>query len=483
MNEASGSSGASRRILEQGVSCWRIAPARRVAVLIDGAAYFRALLDSLRRARSRIMIVGWDLDPRIRLDPNDPATELRRLLRDLVERCPDLHVYLLIWNVSLVFGPSRTVDQLVADHWQQHPRIHFRFDGEHPFAAAQHEKIVCIDDALAFVGGIDLTVERWDTSEHKFETGDRRDPDGEPYGPVHDLQMAVDGEAARAVAELARGRWADAAGETLTRCRSPGDPWPDTLTPWLTDVPVGIARTRPAMKGRESASEVAELNAAALAAARCAVYIEAQYLGAVSVADCLAELLGRAEGPAIVIVVWRQAIGWIEQFAMGSNRDRLLRRLAAADRHDRLRAYWLGAPDDPEREINLHAKLIIVDDVFVRIGSSNLNNRSLGFDSECDLAIEAPDAKARAAIARLRSTLLAEHLVRPVEEVEQAVAEEGLIAAIERLNRERGRLRRHQIEPDAGSKEPIAGTTLLDPAEPPDLDYLRRRLRAWWQGD
>ena len=473
---------AAPRILEEGVSCWRIAQAGRVAILIDGAAYFQALLDGLRRARSRVVIVGWDLDPRIRLDPRDPATELRRLLRDLVERCPGLHVHLLIWDVSLVFGPSRTTDQLVGNHWQQHPRIHFRFDGEHPTAAAHHEKIVCVDDALAFVGGIDLTVERWDSPEHDFEDPARRDPDGERYDPVHDLHMAVDGEAAGAIAELVRGRWADATGETLPPCRGEVDPWPETLATWLIDVPVGIARTRPAMDGRPGVSEVAELNAAALAAARRAVYIEAQYLSAVPVADHLAEALGRADGPEVVLLVWRRALGWLERFAMGSNRDRLLRRLAAADRHDRLRAYWLGDPDDPEREVNLHAKLMIVDDTFVRIGSSNLNNRSLGFDSECDLAIEAPDARVSAGIARLRSTLLAEHLRRPIDEVEQAIAKEGLIAAIERLNRDRGRLRRYQIEPDAGPTEPIPGTALLDPAEPLDLAHLKRRLQDWWRG-
>jgi phosphatidylserine/phosphatidylglycerophosphate/cardiolipin synthase-like enzyme len=473
----------ARRILHEGASCWRIASAGRVAVLIDGAAYFRALLDSLRDARSRIMILGWDFDPRVRLDPTDPATELRRLLPELVERSPALHVHLLIWDVSVVFGPSRAVDQLIADEWQEHPRIHFRFDGEHVVAAAHHEKIVCIDDALAFAGGIDLTVRRWDTGAHDFEAQRRLDPDGEPYGPVHDLQMAVDGEAAAALAELARDRWADATGETLTPCRSAAKPWPESVTSWLADVPVGIARTRPGKPGRPAVGEVAALNAAALKAARRAVYIEAQYLAAVPVVDRLAALLGRRDGPEIVLLVWRHATGWLERFAMGGNRDRLLRRLAAADRHDRLRAYWLGVADGPEHEINLHAKLIIVDDAFVRIGSSNLNNRSLGFDTECDLAIEAPDARARAAIARLRSTLLAEHMVRPVEEVEEAIAREGLIAAIERLNGERGRLRRYQIDPDAGSKKPIVATTLLDPAEPPDLDYLGRQLRSWFQAE
>jgi phosphatidylserine/phosphatidylglycerophosphate/cardiolipin synthase-like enzyme len=473
---------AAPRILEEGVSCWRIARAGRVAVLIDGAAYYAALLQALRQARSRILVLGWDLDPRVRLDPRDPDTELRRLLPALVKRCSGLQVHLLIWDVSLVFGPSRALEHLVDLGWQQHPRVHLRLDGQHPFTAANHEKIVSIDDALAFVGGIDLTVRRWDTPEHRLAQAARRDPDGEPYPPVHDLQMAVDGEAASAVAEVARGRWADATGEVLAPCRATGKPWPPSVTPWLTDVPVGIARTRPASHGQAGVSEVAELNAAALAAARRAVYIEAQYFAAVPVADRLVQLLERPDGPEIVILVWRQAIGWLERFAMGSNRDRLLRRLAAADRHDRLRAYWLGIPDDPEGEINLNAKLVIVDDLFVRIGSSNLNNRSLGFDRECDLAIEAPDAKARGALARLRSTLLAKHLDRPVAEVERAVAKEGLIAAIERLNRGHGRLRRYEIVPDAGPQEPLAGTALLDPGEPPDIGYFRR-LRQWFGAD
>jgi phosphatidylserine/phosphatidylglycerophosphate/cardiolipin synthase-like enzyme len=459
------------------MSCWRVASADRVAVLIDGADYFQALLRAMRQARCRIMIVGWDFDPRVRLDPADPATELRRLLPELAERSPELHVHLLIWDVSLLFGPSATLDQLTESLWQKHPRCHFRFDREHPVGAAHHEKIVTIDDTLAFVGGIDLTVERWDTPGHAVHDALRRDPDGAPYEPVHDLQMAVDGEAAGAVAELARGRWADATGETLAPCAGPGDLWPDKLTPSFTKVAVGIARTRPALAGRAAVTEVAALNVAALAAARRRVYIEAQYLAAAPIADRLALLLERADGPEIVLVVWHQATGWLERFAMGSNRDRLLRRLAAADRHGRLRAYWLRVPGEPGPEINLHAKLMIVDDVFLRIGSSNLNNRSLGYDTECDLAIEGADEATRSRIAEARNRLLAEHLVRPPDEVARAVAEAGLIAAIERLNHGGGRFQPYRIEPDAGPKEPFPGTGLLDPAEPLDLDYLRRWLQ------
>jgi phosphatidylserine/phosphatidylglycerophosphate/cardiolipin synthase-like enzyme len=260
----------ARRVLREGGTCWRIARADRVGILIDGAAYGLVLLRAFHQARSRIMILGWDFDPGIRLDPSDPATELRRLLSELVERRPDLNVHLLIWDVSLVFGPSRTLAQAF-DDWQAHPRIHFRLHGQHPFVAAHHEKIVCIDDALAFVGGIDLTVKRWDTPAHDPRDPRRVDAHDGRYDPVHDLQMAIDGEAAQAVAEPARARWADATGEYLAPCGAGNDPWPASLTPWLTDVPVGIARTRPGTDGAPPVREIAALNAAVLAAARRSV--------------------------------------------------------------------------------------------------------------------------------------------------------------------------------------------------------------------
>jgi phospholipase D1/2 len=201
------------------------------------------------------------------------------------------------------------------------------------------------------------------------------------------------------------------------------------------------------------------------------------------VADRLVQLLERPDGPEIVILVWRQAIGWLERFAMGSNRDRLLRRLAAADRHDRLRAYWLGIPDDPEGEINLHAKLVIVDDLFVRIGSSNLNNRSLGFDTECDLAVEVrPDAanaaEVRSAIVALRNDLIAEHLgVAPARIVAALKRSSGsLVAAIEALRSDGRSL--VLFEPPALNtvEEHVLGeSAMLDPERPASRWRILRR--------
>jgi phosphatidylserine/phosphatidylglycerophosphate/cardiolipin synthase-like enzyme len=464
-------------ILNESRTCWRIERATRFAALIDSADYFRALLEAFKGARRRIIIVGWDFDPRVRLVPAAPETELGRLLPALVENCSSLRIHLLIWDVAPLFGPSSATAAWLTREWQSHRQIHFRFDGEHPPGASHHEKVVCIDDRLAFVGGIDLTVCRWDTRAHDPAAIERASSTGERYDPVHDVQAVVDGDAAAAIAELARQRWSASGGGFLRPCPRRDVGWPTAAAPWIADVDVGIARTRPRLGERPEAAEVAELNDAALAAATRSVYIESQYLTASRIADRLVELLARDDPPEIVLLVWGDAIGWIERFAMSSNRERILRRLAAADHRDRLRAYRLVCDADDEREILLHSKLIIVDDKFLRIGSSNLSNRSLGVDTECDLAVEGIDTDARAGIRDLESRLLAEHLQQPVTAVREAIADAGRIATIERLNAAHGRLRRYRIDPNDGPLEPLPGTDLLDPGEPIDIDYLGRTLR------
>lgn len=461
-------------VLIEGETCWRLARADRVAVLIDGDAYFRALHEAFRAARRRIMVLGWDFDGRMRLDPQNPDTELRYLLPGLVQARPDLEVRVLVWDVAPLFGPSRTIAPLVDRDWQDHPRIHVRYDARHPPGASHHAKIVCIDDALAFAGGIDLTVNRWDTREHLAIDPRRVAPDGEQCEPVHDIQLLVDGAAAATLSTHARERWAQSEGEALDVCVAGVPAWPASAPVWVHDVAVGIARTRPKLDGDEAIDEVARLNDAAFDAARRSLYIEAQYLCAGRVADRLVALLGRPDPPDVVIVVWQECFGWLERLAMAGNRDRILRRLAAADHAGRLRVYRLAAKGDLEREIKLHAKLIIVDDRFVRIGSSNLNNRSLGVDTECDLAIEGHDAATRGAIEHLQATLLAEHLGCSAASAQRALGERGLIGAVDHLNG--GRLQPYVIDPE-GETGRVAGSSLIDPEEPLDRNFLARVIR------
>lgn len=465
-----GAATAGHRIIAPGRNCRTVATAVRAAALVDADAYFARLEQALRRARRSITIVGWDFDARIVLKPDGEGgpQPLSELLLELVEANPRLEIRILIWDFSVFYAPGEALPMLLGAQWQEHPRIHLRLDDQHPLRGAHHQKLVCIDDALAFVGGIDLTVRRWDTPRHGAEDPGRIDPDGCAYAPVHDMQMVVDAAAARAVADVVRDRWRTATGEDIAPVEEAGDPWPPGLVPEFADIPVAIARTLPPWGDAPGVREAAALTLDALSAARRRIYIEAQYLTAASVGERLAERLAEPDGPEIVALVTCNSDGLIERFLMGANRDRLIRRLKQADRYDRLRVYFpVTASPDGNREILIHSKLIIVDDDFVRIGSSNLNNRSVGLDSECDIAFEAENEATRRAVAGLRVRLLAEHLGATPEAVVEAEAREGsLVRAVEALN---GGLRHLKLFPAAEQDGPVSfvpGTRLLDPEIP-----------------
>src|SRR4029453_3734157 len=112
--------------------------------------------------------------------------------------------------------------------WKPHRRIDFRFDDTHPVAGSHHQKIVIIDDKLAFVGGLDLTSKRWDTCDHKPKEP-RRLFDDKPYPPFPDAVMGGDGEGGAEIGRIARDRWLLATGEKLKPVNVSSDPWPDLM--------------------------------------------------------------------------------------------------------------------------------------------------------------------------------------------------------------------------------------------------------------
>lgn len=463
--------GTQPALLREGLNCWHVATARRARVLVDGGPYFDALDKALHQARRSIVIIGWDFDGRIPLRPDrEGHPPLGPLLRQLVEANPDLSVYILVWSVSLIHAPGATAPMILGAEWQDHPRIRLKLDTKHPLYAAHHQKIVCIDGSLAFVGGIDLTVGRWDTADHTPDNPLRRDPDGNSYAPIHDVQMLVDGEAASVLCELASKRWEVATGDAPCglACDGAAAEWPDGIAPDLRDVPVAVARSIPSRGRRRGAREAWQLTLDALDAARDSIFIEAQYMTARSIGDVLCRKLADPAGPDVIVVMTHESKAFVEELVMGANRDRLIRRLRKSDRHGRLRVMYPVVPaKDGERQVMIHSKVIVVDDRFLRIGSSNLNNRSIGLDTECDLGVEGIDEASRAAIAGITHRLLAEHLDTSEETLASAVAEEGSLArAVDRVNvRARG-LRPFEAMSDEGPSHPLFGTGLLDPRKP-----------------
>lgn len=471
MTEAAG----TRRILRPGANCWRLVSACRAAGLIDGAAYFSALRAALARAQHSVFIIGWDVDSRIPLLPGvEPADGLPIPLGDfldaLVKRRDGLHIYVLNWDFTMLYALDREVLPVYQLGWRTHRRLHFHLDERHPLGASHHQKIVVIDDALAFAGGLDLARRRWDTPEHRPDEPRRVDSRGRTYPPFHDVQLAVDGAAAAALGELARERWRRATGrEPKAETRSGAAPWPPGLNADFTDVEVAIARTEPAFGPYPEVQEVKDLYLDAIGAARQCIYIENQYFTASAIGAALAARLSEPHGPEVVVVS-RQSGGWLESNTLEVLRARLIRDLAAADRHGRLRIYIPYQLDQP---IKLHSKLMVVDSCLLRVGSANLNNRSMGLDTECDLAIEATDTVARQAIQALRDRLLGEHLGVPPARVTAEIARAGsLIKAIDALRGNQRSLEPFTPVVSLGLEARLPSMTLIDPERPVDPDWL-----------
>jgi len=468
----------SLRILQEGKNCWKVAPASRVKLLIDGAAYFSAVAEIFARAEKSILILGWDFDSRICLkpeaeNPTAASQDLRSFLDSLVESRPELEIHILIWSAPALY----TLDREPVPTF--HPRIHFYLDANHPLGSSHHSKIVVVDDGIAFAGGLDLAKGRWDTPKHPCEDSRRADFNGTMLPPHHDVQIAVDGNAAAALGDLVRDRWRRATGERLQAPRTAADPWPSSLTPDVTDVDIAIARTEPAYGEDKEIREIEALLKDAIASARRSIYFENQYLSSAAVGDALVSRLREADGPEVILVISRNSEGWIEAAIMNVLRTRLLKRLREADRHDRLRVYYPFIDGLEKRCMSVHSKLLVVDDRLVRVGSANLANRSMGLDTECDLAFESDGRKkVEERIAKFRNSLIAEHLGVPLEKLTAAVAEtSSLVAAIDRLRENQKRT----LQPWDGSvpellDKMIPDSAVIDPEAPIAPDVVVKEL-------
>ncbi|WP_241524135.1 phospholipase D-like domain-containing protein [Oceaniglobus indicus] len=447
-----------------------------MALIVDAADYFRALRKIILRVERELLFIGWDFDFEIEMLPGESDSDgvapdgfpnqLGAFLEAAVKRAPKLNIYLLKWNGAVVAAPGRWAPTVALSMFGS-DRIHFALDGHHPFGACHHQKIVVADDKLVFCGGIDATEDRWDTSEHLPDDPRRVRKDGSASDPWHDATSALTGPVATALGELSRRRWHRATGDTLERPSSTAtDIWPDDLDVDATDVDVAIARTEPPYDGAPLTNEIERLYLDSIEAATDAIYIESQYFASETVCAALENRLKQHGGPEIVVINPEAALSQLEDDAMHVLRGRMIDTLRAADHQDRFRIFHpVTAKGEP---IYVHAKIMITDARILRLGSSNLNDRSMGFDTECDLAVEGPEAL----ITGFRARLLSEHLGVAPEVFEEVLQKENsLIAAIESLNAPTGRgLRRIDPRPDGIIGGFLANTRLLDPRYRPGED-------------
>ncbi|MBT2133991.1 phospholipase [Croceibacterium sp. LX-88] len=465
--------------------------ASRVRLIVDAEVYFDLAQQAMLKARQRILLIGWDVDTRVHLThgrrwwqrawKRDYPARLGGFIPWLTRHRPGLEVRILKWGVGALKFAVRGSMVLDLIRWFPNRRIDFKFDTIHPIGCSHHQKIVVVDKALAVCGGIDMTVGRWDTCEHLEQDPRRTTPNGASYAPWHDMTMMLEGPIAGELEELGLNRWLRAGGKRLTPSK-PADEsaWPDGLDPHFENVEVGIARTRPEYDGDPGVREIEELFKQHIARAQRFIYAESQYFASRVIAEAIIARMAEANAPEVVIVQPVTAHGWIEAAAMDPARAQLVAAIREIDRQGRFHIY---TPYSGETPIYVHAKVLIVDDRILRVGSANFNNRSMGLDSECDVFIDCErpaNGHCGDVIRDLRHSLLAEHCGISAEKVAELIERTGSMAEmIAWLGRDSDRhLRPFHPEPLPELPMKLAANEVLDPEEPADMFQIRRPRRG-----
>ena len=411
----------------------RQAGVEQSAVIVDARSYYRAFYAAALQAERYVVIAGWQFDSGVALLRGSDAVdaplpvEFLPFLGALCARRPELRIYLLAWDFSLVYAMEREWLQRVRFEIGTPDALRFEFD-THPLPrGSHHQKFVVVDGQVAFVGGMDICDARWDDRGHVPGDPLRVNVAGEPCRANHEVQSGVVGAAALALAEVFCARWQAACGEELALPLPPQAPasrfdlaalTAGELLP-LSAEEVWLCRTSIASDG----SPVCEIRSAytdALRAAERFVYIETQYFTSRSITLALLERLRDTERPklTVAIVVPRGADSTKEHFALGEAQSAALGALeetARAEGHDLAIFCSVHGEDDATF---IHSKVVIVDDAFLAVGSANLTERSMGADSELALVWRANgDAALAADIGRVRASLLAEHAARSPEEL------------------------------------------------------------------
>jgi phosphatidylserine/phosphatidylglycerophosphate/cardiolipin synthase-like enzyme len=404
-------------------------PGNAVTVLVDGAEACRAMADAIQNARSHVHVTGWHITPDFALTRDEKPTVLRRLLADVASRIP---VRALLWAGAPLplLRPWRGDVRRLRAELTAGTRIECALDVRERPMHCHHEKTIVVDDQVAFVGGIDLTSfngDRWDTPTHA------------PRGGVgwHDVAARITGPAVQDVAQNFAMRWEATTGERLPRAAAPSATG-DVELQVVRTVPDGMYKQLPRGEFR-----ILESYLRGLRSAQRFVYLENQFLWSPEILAVLREKLARPPTDAFRLVLVLPAK---PDNGADDTRGQLGTLVQADGEGGRLLActlYTVGG--EQEWPVYVHAKVGIVDDAWMTIGSANLNEHSLFNDTEMNFVTH------NARLARqTRVRLWAEHLQRPIDEVagDPTAVIDGLwkpIAHEQAERRKRGQRATHRL--------------------------------------
>jgi phosphatidylserine/phosphatidylglycerophosphate/cardiolipin synthase-like enzyme len=371
-------------------------PGNAIEVLIDGAEALPVIASELEAARSHVHMTGWFLSPDFALVRDERLVVLRNLLAELAERVP---VRVLVWAGAPLplFHPSRREVRKMRDELTKHTRIECSLDARERPLHCHHEKTIVIDDRVAFVGGIDLTS----------MAGDRFDPSEHPARATigwHDASARIEGPAVADVAEHFRMRWHEITRESLPPVSQPA-PAGDVELQIVRTVPERVYDALPRGDFR-----VLESYIGALRSAQRYIYVENQFLWSPEIARVLRDKLTDPPTPDFRLVL---VLPSNPKNGSDDTRGTLAELIDADGDNGRILACALYARSGPHADpIYVHAKIAIVDDRWLTLGSANLNEHSLFNDSEMNVV--ANDAELA---RRTRERLWGEHLELPPDQI------------------------------------------------------------------
>ena len=465
-------------IYQVGKTVCTVDQVHELRIHIDSAEYFECLANLLERAEHSIYILGWDIDSRTALKKSpEGGTQkdfhLYFLLQNLIKSKPHLNIYLLCWNYSILFSLERELWPVFKPQaWGE--RIHFVLDKYHPLLSSHHQKVVVVDDTYACVGGIDICENRYDHPEHRLDDPRRLNALGKSYQPWHDIHCVFSGPLAKKIGLLCRTRWTFATGKDISpppiEC-SEDTPLPLPFPGQLRDQYVGVCRTQPRYKKQRRARENFSATVELIRKSKKFIYIENQYLTSRSIRKALERSLEAPQGPEIIVVLPKFPFGWRENVTIAVLQTRVLRKLKEKDLHKRFKAYFPQLSSRESSYLYVHSKLILVDDLFAKIGSTNINNRSMGLDTEMDLLWEVQDQPSHEALIDFRCRLIAEHTGSNFDDV-RSRHDRPLIQLIEELSIGERRLEAHKPTTSDWLDYLIPHIPFFDSPQPIHWSYL-----------
>jgi phosphatidylserine/phosphatidylglycerophosphate/cardiolipin synthase-like enzyme len=297
-------------ILAPGDNCWAIDATGHSGLLIDARDYYREFFRAAKRAEKFIAIAGWQFDREVCLLRGEEATladeDVRFLpfLDGLCKANPELNIYLLAWDFSLLYAIEREWMQRLIFNLTTSDRLKFRFDTHSSVMGSHHQKVAIIDGTLAFTGGMDICRSRWDDRNHLPENA-YRDEGSKAHGPYHDVQAFVTGAAAQRLTSLFEQRWEKAGHGELHLPVSNKPPARVRATLPLPRTPVAFSRTRCQTDCVTGVREIRSLYRRAIASANRLIYLENQYFTSRAVHDALVARMEEARRPKLEIVLVR----------------------------------------------------------------------------------------------------------------------------------------------------------------------------------